>query len=51
MNARMTLHIDLLKKGNSHHEIEAIFKAFARSLKIALTPTSTGVPSSKGVIE
>lgn len=51
MNSRMTLHIDLLKRGNSHHEIEAIFKAFARSLKVALTETTTGVPSSKGVIE
>lgn len=51
MNSRMTLHIDLLKTGNTHHEIEAIFKAFARSLKEALKPTDTGVPSSKGVIE
>ena len=51
MNSRMTLHIDLLKKGNTHHEIEAIFKAFARSLRIALSETDGGVPSSKGVIE
>lgn len=51
MNSRMTLHIDLLKGGNSHHEIEAVFKGFARSLKVALTETTTGVPSSKGVIE
>lgn len=51
MNSRMTLHIDLLKTGNTHHEIEAIFKAFARSLKIALSPAEGGVPSSKGVIE
>lgn len=51
MNSRMTLHIDLLKKGNTHHEIEAVFKAFARSLRIALSETAGGVPSSKGVIE
>ena len=51
MNSRMTLHIDLLKTGNSHHEIEAIFKGFARSLKIALQSSESGVPSSKGVIE
>ncbi|NLJ70650.1 MAG: imidazoleglycerol-phosphate dehydratase HisB [Clostridiaceae bacterium] len=51
MNSRMTLHIDLLKKGNTHHEIEAIFKAFARSLRIALSETDGGVPSSKGLIE
>lgn len=51
MNARMTLHVDLLKTGNAHHEIEAIFKGFSRSLKAALQPTEHGVPSSKGVIE
>lgn len=51
MNSRMTLHIDLLKSGNAHHEAEAIFKAFARSLKIALTDVEDGIPSSKGVIE
>lgn len=51
MNSRMTLHIDLLKGGNSHHEIEAIFKGFARSLKIALQSSASGVPSSKGLIE
>lgn len=50
MNARMTLHIDLLKGGNTHHEIEAIFKGFGRALKIALEKTNTGVPSSKGLI-
>lgn len=51
MNSRMTLHVDLLKGGNTHHEIEAIFKAFARSLKAALQKSESGVPSSKGVIE
>lgn len=51
MNARMTLHIDLLKAGNTHHEIEGVFKAFARALKLALTEKSGGVPSSKGLIQ
>ncbi|MGO4928952.1 imidazoleglycerol-phosphate dehydratase HisB [Fundicoccus sp. Sow4_D5] len=50
MNARMTLHIDLLKTGNTHHEIEAVFKGFARALKMALEPREGGVPSSKGLI-
>ncbi len=50
MNSRMTLHIDLLKRGNSHHEIEAIFKGFGRALKQALASTGGGVPSSKGII-
>lgn len=52
INARLTTHIDLIRGGNTHHEIEAIFKAFARSLKIALSKDDfDGVPSSKGVIE
>lgn len=52
INARLTTHIDLIRGGNTHHEIEAIFKAFARSLKIALTQVDyAGIPSSKGVIE
>ncbi|MEB6255573.1 imidazoleglycerol-phosphate dehydratase HisB [Mammaliicoccus sciuri] len=52
INARLTTHIDLIRGGNTHHEIEAIFKAFARSLKIALTQDDyAGIPSSKGVIE
>lgn len=50
MNSKMTLHIDLLKGGNTHHEIEAIFKGFARALKQALQPVDGGVPSSKGLI-
>ncbi|AYU54801.1 imidazoleglycerol-phosphate dehydratase HisB [Staphylococcus debuckii] len=52
INARLTTHINLIRGGNTHHEIEAIFKAFARSLKIALSDDGfKGVPSSKGVIE
>jgi len=50
MNSKMTLHIDLLKNGNTHHEIEGIFKAFSRALKQALETTDTGIPSSKGLI-
>ena len=52
INARLTTHIDLIRGGNTHHEIEGIFKSFARSLKVALTSNDTeGTPSSKGVIE
>lgn len=51
MNSRVTLHIDLLKGGNTHHEIEGIFKAFARALKEALDIVESGVPSSKGLIQ
>lgn len=52
INARLTTHIDLLRGGNTHHEIEGIFKSFARALKEALAGNdSEGIPSSKGVIE
>ncbi|EKI4466708.1 imidazoleglycerol-phosphate dehydratase HisB [Staphylococcus pseudintermedius] len=52
INARLTVHIDLLHQGNTHHEIESVFKAFARALKQALRPSQEArIPSSKGVIE
>ena len=52
INARLTVHMDLIRGGNTHHEIEALFKSFAKSLQEALTPTLEFViPSSKGVIE
>lgn len=52
INARLTTHIDLLRGGNTHHEIEGIFKSFARALKDALSDSDyDSTPSSKGVIE
>ena len=51
--AKMTLHIDLLRGRNSHHSIEAIFKAFGRALRFAcdINPKAADkIPSSKGVI-
>ncbi|MEB6170040.1 imidazoleglycerol-phosphate dehydratase HisB [Staphylococcus pseudoxylosus] len=52
INARLTTHIDLIRGGNTHHEIEGIFKSFARALKESLSSNDMeGTPSSKGVIE
>lgn len=51
--SRMTIHIDLLRGRNSHHSIEAIFKAFGRALSFAcdINPkASDQIPSSKGII-
>jgi imidazoleglycerol-phosphate dehydratase len=49
----MTLHIRQLDGINSHHIIEATFKAFARSMRMAtefdLRRIGT-IPSSKGVL-
>jgi imidazoleglycerol-phosphate dehydratase len=52
-HAQITLHIRQLAGVNSHHIIEATFKAFARSLRMAVEsdPRRLGViPSSKGVL-
>jgi imidazoleglycerol-phosphate dehydratase len=48
----MNLHIHLLDGTNSHHCIEAIFKAFGRALAgaIKIDERVTGVPSTKGVL-
>ena len=53
-NAGLTLHIRQLDGVNSHHIVEACFKAFARALRLAteIDPRRAGaVPSSKGVLE
>ncbi|MBK5211649.1 MAG: imidazoleglycerol-phosphate dehydratase HisB [Coriobacteriia bacterium] len=46
----LTLHIMSFSGENSHHIIEAAFKAVARALRIAvaLDPRVSGVPSTKG---
>ena len=51
-NARLTLHLTLETGTNAHHMIEAMFKASARALRtaVALDPTETGVPSTKGTL-
>jgi len=37
-NAGMNIHIDMLRGENTHHVIEAVFKAFARAVKRAVAP-------------
>jgi len=51
-NALCNLHIQLHYGRNSHHIAEAIFKATARSLRMAVEPDTrmTGVPSTKGAL-
>lgn len=50
-HADVTLHIDNLRGHNAHHQIETVFKAFGRALRMALErdPRMEGVmPSTKG---
>jgi imidazoleglycerol-phosphate dehydratase len=51
-NARLTLHLTVEAGTNAHHVIEAAFKAFALALRkaVALDPTESGVPSTKGTL-
>ncbi len=50
-HAQVTLHIDNLRGTNTHHQIETVFKAFGRALRMALEidPRMEGrMPSTKG---
>jgi len=51
-SAKLTLHLEVQAGSNAHHMIEAAFKAFARALRaaVAIDPTETGVPSTKGTL-
>ncbi len=50
-NARITLHVSNLAGDNTHHIYESVFKAVAVALRRAVTVTTTGVPSTKGVLQ
>jgi len=49
-HALVTLHLDNLKGTNTHHQVETLFKAFGRALRMAveLDPRVKGIPSTKG---
>ena len=51
-NAGLTLHVKIIHGKNSHHKVEAIFKALGHALRTAVTVDEKikGVPSTKGVI-
>ncbi|AET58421.1 imidazoleglycerol-phosphate dehydratase HisB [Paenibacillus terrae] len=52
LEARLTLHVIVHYGQNTHHMIEAVFKALGRALDEAtsIDPRVTGVPSTKGVL-
>lgn len=51
-NAGISMHVRLQAGTNPHHVIEAVFKAFARAMDVAITidPRITGVQSTKGML-
>ena len=52
LEARITLHVIVHYGRNTHHMIEAVFKALGRALDEAtsIDPRVQGVPSTKGVL-
>lgn len=52
LEARITLHVIVHYGSNTHHMIEAVFKALGRALDEAtsIDPRVQGVPSTKGVL-
>ena len=50
--AKLTLHVTVERGANTHHMVEAAFKAFARALReaVSIDPDETGVPSTKGLL-
>ena len=46
----LTLHADLVRGVNTHHKIEALFKALAKALRLATRVEGAAVPSTKGTL-
>ena len=52
-HAQVTLHIDNLRGVNAHHQIETVFKAFGRALRMAVAidaRAADAVASTKGTL-
>ena len=52
-NAGMNLHVEVVAGANTHHMVEAVFKALGRALRAAveIDPRVEGVPSTKGKLQ
>jgi imidazoleglycerol-phosphate dehydratase len=50
--AKLTVHVTVERGTNTHHMVEAAFKAFARALReaVSIDPDEGGVPSTKGLL-
>lgn len=48
IEARMALHVDLIRGDNDHHKSESAFKAVAQALRSAMATRGDAIPSTKG---
>jgi imidazoleglycerol-phosphate dehydratase len=50
--AGLTIHVQVERGTNTHHMVEAAFKAFARALReaVSIDPDEPGIPSTKGLL-
>lgn len=50
--AKLTVHVTVERGTNTHHIVEAAFKAFARALReaVSIDPDESGIPSTKGLL-
>ncbi len=49
-NAKINMHVNVLYGKDLHHIVEAIFKAFSKALKEAITINGDMLPSTKGLL-
>jgi imidazoleglycerol-phosphate dehydratase len=51
-SGKLTIHVTIERGTNTHHMVEASFKAFARALRqaVSIDPDESGVPSTKGLL-
>jgi imidazoleglycerol-phosphate dehydratase len=50
MRGGLAIHADLIRGVNTHHKVEALFKALAKALRQATRAEGGGVPSTKGTL-
>jgi len=49
-NAKITLHLAILYGENDHHKAEALFKAFAHALRLAVSQEGENLLTTKGAL-
>lgn len=48
---KASVHIDVIRGTNAHHQVESSFKALALAMKMAISKsTHNEIPSTKGVL-